>query len=256
MAGTLYRPRINDIAILADESAFDSNLTLAAQDAANVAAKVLTNAGLAAGAVSVTTGAGTIDDLQTAEGESAWAVAADLAARTGLLLNCTRLGAAAVGPNGLIAGALSPATTWTDVNAASVEMVQAYSVAVGQVQIPYRLPDGTTGIAKYPTEPAYTSEAVLTEAETRFATQAAAQDAAQRLFIRRRYPVQMVVVCADEQPTLRPGAVVRVQWTVGYGTGMQQMDRLGVVLAADHEISAGVWRTVLTVAQLDREAAG
>jgi len=256
MAGALSRPRINDIEIVADGAAFDSNLALAVQDAAFVAGKVLTNAGLPAGAVSMTAGAGDLDDLQTAEGESAWAVAADLAARTGLLLDCTRLGAAALGPNGLIAGALSPGTTWTDVNAQSVEMVQAYSAAVGQVQIPYRLPDGTTGFAKYPSESAFTSEQVLIEPETRFGSLAAAQNAAQRLYIRRRYPLQLVVVCAEGQPTVRPGAVVRVQWTLGFGTGMQQINRLGVVLAADHEISGGVWRTVLTVAQLDREAAG
>jgi hypothetical protein len=253
MAGTLYRPRINDIEVLADPAAFDGNLALAAQDAALVAAKVLINAGLNAGAVAVTTGAGTIDDLQTAEGESAWSVAADLAARTGLMLNCARLGSLAIAPNALVAAALSAATTWTDVNAAGVEMVQTYTGAVGQVQIPYRLPDGTTGEAKYPAEPAYSSEQVLIQPETRFATAAAAADAARRLYIRRRYPVQLVVTCADEQPAIRPGAVVAVQWTLA--AGMQTLNRLGVVVAADHEISNGAWRTVLTVAQLDREAA-
>lgn len=254
MAGTLYRPRINDIEILADGAAFDSSLVLAAQDAANIIAKVLTNAGLPAAAVTATTGAGVVDDLQTAEGESAWGVAADLAARTGVLLNCSRLGVVAAGPNSLTASVLSPASTWTDVNAASVEMVQAYSGAVGQAKIPYRLPDGTTGEAKYPTEPTYGTERVLTQPETRFATAAAAADAAKRLFIRRRYPLQLVVTCADEQPTMRPGAVVAVQWAIGYAAGMQQISRLGVVVAADHEISGGVWRTVLTVLQLDREA--
>ena len=85
-------------------------------------------------------------------------------------------------------------------------------------------------------------------------TRARILDAAERLFIRRRYPLQLVVTCADEQPTIRPGAVVAVQWALGFGTGMQQMNRMGVVTAADHEISGGVWRTVLTVLQLDREA--
>lgn len=255
MAGTLYRPRINDIEILADEAAFDSSYALAAQDAAYIAVKVLTNAGIPAGALTVTTGADTIDELQTAEGESAWAVAADFAARSGLLLNCTRLGACAIGPNGLVAGALTASSTWTDVNGASVEMVAAYSGAVGQVQIPYRLPDGTTGIAKYPTEAAYSSERVLEQPETRYATEAAATNAAQRLYLRRRYPVQLVVTCADEQPTLRPGAVVAVQWKMGQATDMQQINRTGVVVAADHEISGGIWRTVLTVVQMDREAA-
>lgn len=254
MAGTLYRPRINDIEIVADPAAFDPNLALGVQDAANVVAKLLTNAGLPSSAVTVTTGAGNVDDLQTAEGERVWAVAADLAARTGVLLNCTRTGSILAGPNALTASALSASATWTDVNSSGVDMVQAYSGAVGQVQIPYRLPDGTTGTAKYPAEPAYTSEAVQTEPETRFATAAAANDAAERLFIRRRYPLQLVVTCADEQPTIRPGAVVAVQWALGFGTGMQQMNRMGVVTAADHEISGGVWRTVLTVLQLDREA--
>jgi hypothetical protein len=254
MAGTLYRPRINDIEITADAAAFDSSLVLSAQDAANVVAKVLTNGGLPSGAVTVTTGAGNVDDLQTAEGERVWSVASDLAARTGVFLDCTRLGAVAAKANGLASAVLSVAATWTDINAASVEMVQAYNGAIGQVSIPYRLPDGTTGEARYPTDPAYRSEGVLTQPETRFATAGAATDAARRLFIRRRYPVQMVVTCADEQPAIRPGAVVAVQWTMGFGAGMQTLNRTGVVVAADHEIRGGVWRTVLTVAQLDREA--
>jgi hypothetical protein len=254
MAGTLYRPRINDIAILASTTAFDSSYVLAAQDAAYVAAKVLVNAGMPSGAGPVTLGAGVVDDLQTAEGESAWSVAADLAAHTGLLLDCTRLGSVAIGPNGLTGAALSSGSTWTDVNGAGVEMVQAYSGAVGQVKIPYRLPDGTTGEAKYPTEPAFAAEQVLEMAETRFATGAAATDAAKRTYIRRRYPLQLVVQCADEQPAMRPGAVVTVQWTLA--TGMQQISRVGVVAAADHQIRRGVWTSVLTVLQLDREAAG
>ncbi len=253
------RPRINDIVVLADAAAFDATLVMAAQDAANVVAKTLTNAGLPAAAVVTTAGAGVIDDVQTAEGEGAFAVAADLAARTDVLINCERAGWVAIGPNPLTHTALTAGATWTEINAAAVEFVQAAAAAVGQVRLPYRLPDGATGRTDYPTVAAFGAELVLEIDEARYATAGAAQDAARRLFIRRRYPAQLVVQCADEQPTLRPGAVVRVTWglgAAGAATGMQLLSRLGIVMAADHEIVRGMWRTVLTVAQVDREWEG
>ena len=66
--------------------------------------------------------------------------------------------------------------------------------------------------------------------------------------------MQFVLQCAEQQPTIRPGAVVTVQWQLA--DDQQSMSRTGIVMAADHEINAGMWTTVLTVAQVDREAAG
>ncbi len=70
----------------------------------------------------------------------------------------------------------------------------------------------------------------------------------------RRYPVTWLVECAAEQPTLRPGTVVRIQWQID--SSMQQADRLAVVVAADHELSGGMWTTVLHCRQVDRAAPG
>lgn len=245
------RPRLNTVNVLADPAAFDSNVVLAAVDAVTVIARVLTTAGVSPGAIYLTPGAPVLDDAQTAEGEGAWSVAADLAARCNVLINCTRGGRIEIGPNVLPVGVLSASSTWTDVNAASVEFAQAAAGPVTQVVQPWRLGDGTTGIARYPTTPAHAAGQTVERDEGRFASQVAAQAAAQRLFGRLRYPVQMVVQCAEGQPGLRPGAVVNVQWLLA--NDMQPVDRLGVVVGADHEIQNGMWTTVLTVDQLDRE---
>ena len=248
------RPRLNDITIVADPDQYASDVVIAAQDAIYVIGQILTNAGIPVGALAFTPGAVTLDDLETAEGESAWSVAADLAARTDVLVNARRDGKILIAPNNLPAGALSAAATFSEVSAASVEFVQNGAAAVAQVRQPYRLADGTTDIARYPTTPVHIAGQIVDAEETRYASAGTALAAAKRHFILARYPVTLVVTCAEGQIDRRPGDVVRVQWQ--YADDMQTIDRIGIVVGADHEIRGGILSTVLTVAQVDREWPG
>jgi hypothetical protein len=248
------RPRLNAFRVIADPAAYDSSTAVAAGDAVNVIERVLLNAGLPAAAIAKTLGSVTLDKIETSEGESAWSVAADLAARCNVAIDATRTGTLAIYPNTLPAGVLSPAVNYTDVSVAALEFVQTAAAAVAQVRQPYRLSDGTTDTARYPDVAVHPAGQLVDLPETRFASAATALDVAQRSYILQRYPVTMVVQCADAQPTIRPGTVVNLQWQLA--SDMQPIDRLGIVVGADHEIADGMWTTVLTVMQIDREWSG
>ena len=247
------RPRLNEVKVIASTSQYDSDYVLAATTADMVIWRILNNAGLSAFAATLTTSLA-IDKLVTGAGESVWSVIADLAAKTATQIDATRAGKLAIAPNALPGGSLTPSTTITDVVASAIEFVQAGTKPYAQVIQPYRLNDGTTGEAKYPTNPVDAVGPKLELAESRYASSGAALSAAQRAYILARYPVQFVLQCAEQQPTIRPGAVVAVQWQLA--DDQQPMSRTGIVMAADHEINNGIWTTVLTVAQVDREAAG
>lgn len=248
------RPRLNAIRAIADPGQYDGGAVLASATAAQLIVQVLANAGAPLGALTMQAGTLDVGDLTTAAGESAWSVAADLAAKTSTLISVQRTGGIVIGPNLLPGGSLSPAFAVTNVTAAQVETAQASSKAYGQARQPYILPDGTKGIARYPTVLAAENLPVLELAETRYASAAAAQAAVQRAYILARWPVQFVVELAEAQPALRPGTVVSFAWQ--FADDMQPVARVGVVLAADHEIEGGKMTTVITVAQVDREANG
>lgn len=248
------RPRLNALRVMADTSAFDANTMLAAGDAVNVVERVLLNAGLPAAAIAKTLGGVTLDQVETAEGESVWSVAADLCVRCNLMLEATRLGSLAVAPNSLPAGVLTASATYTEVESARVEFVQTAAAAVAQVRQPYRLADGTVDTARYPTDPVHPAGQLVDMPENRYASAAAALGAAQRQYILQRWPTTLVVTCADGQPSIRPGMVVMVQWQLA--PDMQPISRKGIVVGADHEIADGMWGTVLTVLQIDREWTG
>ena len=247
------RPRLNEIRILASANQYDADHVMAGTTAEIVISQILTNAGLGVFAISQTESL-EIDDLTTAAGESVWSVVADLAAKSATMIDATRKGKLAIGPNTLPGGTLTPSTTITDLIASTVEFVQVATKPYSQIEQAYRLTDGTTGTAKYPASISDGSAPTLELAESRFTNYTAALNAAQRAYILARYPVQFVLQCAEQQPTIRPGAVVTVQWQLA--DDQQTMSRTGIVMAADHEINNGMWTTVLTVAQVDREAAG
>lgn len=247
------RPRLNELKIIASPDQYDGDLVIDATTADVIISTILQNSGLGVFAITQTTSLA-IDELVTAAGESVWSVIADLAAKSATLIDATRVGKLAIAPNSLPAGSLTPGTTITEITAAAIEFVQAGTKPYSQVIQPYRLNDGTTGEAKYPTTPVDAIGPKLELAESRYASSSAALSAAQRAYLLARYPVQFVIQCAEQQPTIRPGAVVTVQWQ--FADDQQQISRTGIIMAADHEIANGVWTTVLTIAQIDREAAG
>ncbi len=248
------RPRLNEILVILSATAYDSAVAMDADTVEDVAQELLDGASYNGPAVTVATSGQTIDGITTDNQASAWEVIASLARYANALVDMRRDGALAVGANTLIAGTLTAATTIAAVQAAAVEMVQSGYAGAAQVRLPWRTPDGATvDEVRYPATPATAGEIVELD-QSLFPDSTTATYAAIRAYIMRRYPVLWLIECAEEQPTLRPGAVVGVQWQLD--STMQQADRTVIVAAADHELSDGKWTTVLQCKQVDRAAPG
>lgn len=213
-------------------------------------------AGRGAGDRVVGAEAGTVDigSLTTSAGDSAWAVAADVAAKSATLIDAERAGTIRIKANTLPGGTLTATYAVTDVIAAGVELAYSSAKPYGQARLPYILPDATKGTAYYPSALETAASPILELAEARYASASAAQNAAKRAYILARYPVQFVVQLAEPNLAIRPGTVASFAWQ--FASDMQPVSRTGIVMAADHEIEAGNATTVITIAQVDREAAG
>lgn len=249
------RPRLNTLKIIADTAQYDSAYVMPdGTTAGALIAQILTNAGLPSSAIITNAGTLATGTLTTAAGESAWSVAADLAAKASTLISVGRTGTITISANSLPGGSLAPTFTASEVTAAAVEMAQASAKPYGQASQAYILPDGTKGVARYPTETPAGNLPPLELAEARFTTAAAALDAVRRSYILARYPIQFVIELAEPAPDLRPGTAVTFTWQ--FADDMQPVSRTGIVMAADHEIqgAAATATTVITLAQIDREA--
>ena len=246
------RPRLNELRLVLSENGYSSEVAMAASDADDVIDAVL--AGASYNGPVTLSGGQVVDGITTDNQTDAWSVIASMARYANALIDVERDGTIVVDENPYTAGALTPATTWTDVTAAAVESLQQAQALVAQVRLPWRTPDNSdSGEARYPTTP-NTAGQIVTLDETLFPDSTTAAAAAMRAYIMRRYPILWVIECAEDQPDYRPGGICRIQWRLD--DTMLPADRLVIVTATDHEIAAGIWTTVLRCRQMDRASVG
>jgi hypothetical protein len=252
MGSTPARPRLNEVRLIVSPDSYDSSLAMAADTADDVAGAILTGANY--NGPITKNGGQSIDGVTTDNQADAWGVLTALAQYAAALVNVQRNGYILVETNNLVAGGLSADATITDVNASAVEMMQSAAGAVAQVRIPWRTPDGSTHAqARYPSTPDAVGS-IEERDEMILPNSTTAEAAAQRAYILARYPISWLLECSDEQPALRPGDVVNVQWQ--FDPTQPQANRLAIVQAADHEIQKGRWTTVLHCVQTERPDVG
>ena len=130
------------------------------------------------------------------------------------------------------------------------------ATGVRQVRLEWRTPDDETICTEYYPDDADAPAdgAVLDVGPLIYPDAATAATAARRIYFINRYPYILLVECADAEPTVRPLQIHRLTWQ--FDTEMQQIDRYYVVQSADHMIDRGVWQTVLTLRQINRESEG
>jgi hypothetical protein len=247
------RPRINDLEAYINEGAYSTATWISGTPtAAAMIAQVLINAGLPAEAITQASGTAAITGFTTAK-EKAWRLAVDLADYAGAWIAQPLTGLITIQPNTRwTASSLTPASTWTRSNAKAIETAQTLDMSISQVIVNWRTPDNaSSGQEKYPATPIATGAPVELD-EAIFADAAAAQNAAKRRFLQGRYQYQIVIECAEGEPTIRPGAVYAVDWQ--FAEDMQPMQRTAIVTAVDHQISNGQFATVLTCIQSERES--
>jgi hypothetical protein len=247
------RPRLNDLEAYINESAYSTATWISGTpSAAAMIAQVLINAGLPTQAITQSSGTAAITGFSTAK-EKAWRVAVDLADYAGAWI--------AQGLNGLIdiqpntrwtSSSLTPAATFTRSTAKAIEIAQVLDISISQVIVNWRTPDNSaSGQEKYPATPLLIGAPVELD-EAIFADAGAAQNAAKRRFLQGRYQYQIVIECAEGEPTIRPGAIYAIDWQ--FAEDMQPVTRTVIVTAVDHQISNGQLTTVLTCIQSERES--
>lgn len=256
MTSNPARARLNEIFAVANEASFDASLVMAASStAAQVAAKLLTNAGMPAGAWSATAGTAVVNGVTTAH-DTVWAVVSDMADFARMRVTTERDSKLAGAPDPywtVAGGSLTASRTWTRTNAAAVEQVWAAAEPVSQVEINWHTPDNaTSGVVRYP-EPAGTDGDVLRIDEAVYATSGAALAAATRLYFLRRYPWTLLVECAEGDDAVRPGDIHAVQWQMDSEQALPgALVRLGIVIGVEHTVEDGHWSTVITLAEIER----
>lgn len=247
------RPRLNSVEAYLDEAFYNAdNWLTGSPTAAAMIAQVLINAGVPTGAITQSSGTATITGFSTAK-DGAWKIAADLADYAGAYIAQNLTSLITVSANTRwTAGSLTPAVTWTRSNARAVELVQTLNRTISQVKIAWRTPDASaSGTESYPATPANVGAPVEYD-EALYASSTAAQSAARRRYLQSRYQYQIVVDCAEGQPTVKPGDIHAIQWQ--FASDMQQIDRTFFVMAVEHQIAGNVWATVITGQQAERES--
>ena len=254
MSADPARARLNSLEAYADEASYSTDNWLygGTVTAAGVIFRLLYNAGLP---YEIMTDLGDTAELEAGFSTAkagAWGVAADLADYAGAWIAQDLTGHLTLGASDLWTGTLTPATTWTRSNLRSVEMVQQLSRQVSQVRIAWKSPDGTaSGTESYPATPT-NNGAPVEHAEALYANATAAQAAAKRRYLASKYAFTFVLDLAEGAPTIRPGETHRLQWQ--FASDMQQIDRVFIVTAVDHQVSGGQWATVISGVQVDRES--
>jgi len=244
------RVRINEINAVVDSSLHDPDLWLAADTSAgDLIQQVLENAGIWPGAISHT-GTPAIAEAVTAD-DNAWTVVADLAEYSGCRVTVEPDSKFTIAVDNFWTGTPTVTTTWNRTSAVSVQQAFRKVNPVSQVILPWKTPDGTTsGKIYWPESPERGTK--LEKPETLYASSGAATNAARRLYYMRLYPFEAMVTAADEVNTLRPGEAHQVVWQ--FADDMQAMDRLYVVMSAEHKLSNGNWSSTFRLVQYGHES--
>ena len=244
------RPRLAEISAVVDASLHNAALWLAANTTAGaLIAQVLSNAGIPAGAIAHS-GTPTVAEAVTAD-DNAWTVVADLAEYTGCRVTVGRDSKFTIAVDTFWTGTPSIATTWSRATATSVQKSFRKVQPISQVVLPWQTPDGTArGKIYYPAAAGRGTK--LEKAETLYASSAAATSAAQRLYFLRLYPFEATVAAAGDASSKRAGAAREVVWQ--FADDMQAMQRLYIVMNAEHVLRNGNWSSTFRLIQYGHES--
>jgi hypothetical protein len=252
MSADPARVRINDLRAISSQSEYETGHAVDATDADETIAVIA--AASEANASINNTGPSTLINGVTTEYGPLWTILADMADYGGCIVDCTRTGPIDVAPNPLSADTLTASATIDEDEISEIEYVQPPYAPVGYVSLVWLDTDGAEQPAvEYPASHAPTAVPVdLTPAA--YPDLSTATAAAKRVYILMRYPTTFIVQLATAQPAIRPATVLQLGWSLEYGT--EALERLVVVVGADHELAAGRWTTVLQLRQVDRESPG
>ena len=244
------RPRLNEINALVDSSLHNPALWLDADTSAGtLISQILINAGIPVGAISHT-GTPAVAEAVTAD-DNAWTVIADLAEYTGVRVTVQRDSKIVIAADTFWTGTPSIATTWSRSTATSVQKSFRKVSPISQVILSWKTPDGgTKGKIYYPTTAGRGTK--LEKQETMYASESAATSAARRLYFLRLYPFEASVEAATDASAKRAGEAHEIVWQ--FADDMQALDRLYVVMSAEHTLSKGNWSSTFRMIQYGKES--
>lgn len=244
------RPRLNEINAIIDPTYHNANLWLAADTSAGaLISQILVNAGIPLGAISHT-GTENVAEAVTAD-DNAWSVVADLAEYTGVRVTVQRDSKFTITPDLFWTDTPGVSITWTRTNASSAQISWRKVSPLSQVILPWKTPDGaSSGKIYYPTTAGRGTE--LEKSEGLYANSTAATAAARRLYYLRLYPFEATVASATDTSDHHAGETHQLQWQ--FADDMQQVDRLYVVMSAEHTLSKGNWSSSYRLVQYGHES--
>lgn len=246
------RVRINDVRVIGSEDEYPSGQAIDATTT-NEAINALIAAGNAYVQLYSSSSGATLNAITT-EYAPVWDVVADMADYGGCMVDCQRDGSIAIYANPLRADGLTPGAALDEDEIAELEYMQPPAAPAGYVRLTWIDADGlSNGPVEYPAS--HAANAIPVDlAPAAYPDEETATDAAARRYILLRYPTAYIAQLATPDPTIRPGDVLSLAWEMD--ADGQPLDRVAIVSAVDHELSAGRWTTVLQLRQVDREAPG
>lgn len=252
MSADPARVRINDVSVIGSAGEYVSGQAIAATSA-NQAINALMAAGNAYVQLLSSAGGATLNAITT-EYAPVWDVVADMADYGGCMIDCLRDGSIAIYDNPLRADGLVTSGALDEDEIAELEYLQQQGAPASYVRLTWIDADGlSNGPVEYPAN--HAANAIPVDLRpAAYPDETTATDAAARRYILLRYPTTYIAQLATPDPTLRPGDVLSLAWEMD--ADGQPLDRVVIVSAVDHELSAGRWQTVLQLRQADREAPG
>lgn len=248
------RPRVNRIIAQADSTRYTADRWLSgSRSAADVAAAILTAAGVPTGARLAVGGTATIAEQET-ERAPAWSVLTDLAEQSNTRIRVRLDSKAEAAPDDFwsVAG-YTAAQTWTETNTATAEEIRQSGARVRQIRLAWRLyDDSLSGTVVSPADPDLRGQIVELD-EQIHPDEATAQTVAQRRFFMARYPHTILLMPAEGDRTLGPGAIHGHSWIFD-PEGAPGAYRLCVVQAVDQRIAAFALETALTLREIEQES--
>lgn len=244
------RARLNTVTAIIDNATFDSATWLASGDAADLIVSILGYVGVPVGAISNLYTGTNMTSNSTAKG-GAWSVISDICDFASLRIDVDQMSKLTISADNFwTASIFTPIATWTRANSNQPSFGASANTNVSQVQINWKLPDGTAGSSVYPASPDGYGK-IETLDDMIFENSGAADIAAQKRYLMSKYSWSMTIMpTIDDATTNKAGEFHTVQWTID--PSLPDINRTFLATNVQHTFAGRSQSTVISGIEIER----
>lgn len=246
------RPRLNEFHVYLDESLYLGTVIASPATTADVMTNILLAAGAPAGAITIGAGLPQLKAANTAKSDG-WSVASSFADFVGARILISLDSRITVELNETIL-TNNPGVdrSWDAETAKGLDVTWSAPPSIGQIRLKWYDSEGNLYSAEYPDEPEDGADP-QDVGPLVLSGMSAATQAAQRIYIRQRYPTTVNIEVPAGNVAIAPLEWHRVDWSMD--AGHANLDRYYIVTGASHKMRPGrTWTTTLQLQQTEIES--